>query len=103
MVIFHAFPSCLNLMYKPFSNYFNSIITSLSLPPPSPSFSKSNPLSTQDTISKPILIAGGRSFMRMVILLRGGKTMGANSVSIDQPASLSSLQPAVFTVSCSEV
>lgn len=37
--------------------------------------------------------------MRMEILLRGGKTMEVNAVSIDQPESLSSLQPAVFTVS----
>lgn len=71
----------------------------LSLPPlPQPPFSKSNPLSTQDTISRPALIAGSRFFMRTAILLRGGKTMEANSVSIDQPVSLSSLQPSVFTV-----
>lgn len=56
------------------------------LPPLQPPPSKSNPPSTQDTISRCALIAGSRFFMRMAVLLRGGKkTMEANFVSIDQP------------------
>ncbi|KAJ0032480.1 hypothetical protein NQD34_002561 [Periophthalmus magnuspinnatus] len=55
-----------------------------------PPFSKSNTLSTPDTISSPGLIATSRFFMRTMILLRGGKTMGANAVSIDLAVSLSS-------------
>lgn len=99
----YAFSSYLNLtlFFYAFLSFESSCISefqTISIPlslPPHPSTSKSNPLSAEDTISKPTLIAGSRSFMRMKILLRGGK-VGKQMLFLLISECLFSLQPAIF-------